>query len=109
MGIKAETSPRRPIDARSAKPDRPKILTITSEPIEPDGLLVAVEDTGTGLDPAIADRIFDSFFTTKPEGMGMGLSMCRSIIGAHGGRISASPRVPYGTVFRFTVPGIPQV
>ena len=70
---------------------------------------MAVEDTGTGLDPAIADRIFDSFFTTKPEGMGMGLSMCRSIIGAHGGRISASPRVPYGTVFRFTVPGIPPV
>jgi C4-dicarboxylate-specific signal transduction histidine kinase len=97
------------VEAMSTITDRPKILTITSEPIEPDGLLVAVEDTGTGLDPAIADRIFDSFFTTKPEGMGMGLSMCRSIIGAHGGRISASPRVPYGTVFRFTVPGIPPI
>jgi signal transduction histidine kinase len=89
--------------------DRPKMLTITSEPVETDGLLVSVEDTGTGLDPAIADRIFDSFVTTKPEGMGMGLSICRAIIHAHGGRISASPRVPYGTVFRFTVPGIPPI
>jgi signal transduction histidine kinase len=97
------------VESMSTVTDRMKILTITSEPIEPDGLLVAVEDTGTGLDPAIADRIFDSFFTTKPEGMGMGLSMCRSIIGAHGGRISASSRIPYGTVFRFTVPGIPPV
>jgi predicted ATPase/signal transduction histidine kinase len=95
------------VESMSAVTDRPKMLTITSEPIEPDGLLVAVEDTGTGIDPAIADRIFDSFITTKPEGMGMGLSICRSIIAAHGGRISASPRVPYGTVFRFTVPGIP--
>jgi signal transduction histidine kinase len=83
------------------------MLTISSEPVETDGLVVSVEDTGTGLDPAIADRIFDSFVTTKPEGMGMGLSICRSIIDAHGGRISASPRVPYGTVFRFTVPGKP--
>jgi signal transduction histidine kinase len=66
------------------------MLTISSEPVETDGLLVSVEDTGTGLDPAIADRIFDSFVTTKPEGMGMGLSICRSIIDAHGGRISAS-------------------
>jgi signal transduction histidine kinase len=95
------------VESMSAVTDRPKMLTITAESVEPDGLLVAVEDTGTGLDPAIADRIFDSFFTTKPEGMGMGLSICRSIIDAHGGRISTSPRVPYGTVFRFTVPGTP--
>jgi PAS domain S-box-containing protein len=95
------------VESMSAVTDRPKMLTIASEPVETDGLLVSVEDTGTGLDPAIADRIFDSFVTTKPEGMGMGLSICRSIIDAHGGRISASPRVPYGTVFRFTVPGRP--
>jgi C4-dicarboxylate-specific signal transduction histidine kinase len=85
---------------------RPKMLTITSQPIEPDGLLVSIEDSSTGFDPAIGDRIFDSFFTTKPEGMGMGLSICRSIITAHGGRISASPRVPHDTLFRFTVPRI---
>jgi signal transduction histidine kinase len=93
------------VESMSTVTDRPKMLTITSEPIEPKGLLVAVEDTGTGLDPTLADRIFDSFVTTKREGMGMGLSICRSIIDAHGGRISASPRVPYGAVFRFTVPG----
>ena len=65
---------------------------------------MAVEDTGTGLDPAMADRIFTPFTTTKPHGMGMGLSICRSIIEAHGGRLWVSPRVPCGTVFRFTVP-----
>jgi C4-dicarboxylate-specific signal transduction histidine kinase len=95
------------VDSMSTVTDRPKMLAISSQPIEPSGLMVAVEDTGTGLDPATADRIFDSFFTTKSEGMGMGLSICRSIIEAHGGRISASSRVPYGAVFRFTVPGIP--
>jgi signal transduction histidine kinase len=97
------------VESMSTVTDRPKMLTITSEPIEPKGLLVAVEDTGTGLDPALADRIFDSFVTTKPEGMGMGLSIGRSIIDAHGGRISASPLVPYGTVVRFTVPGVSPV
>jgi signal transduction histidine kinase/ligand-binding sensor domain-containing protein len=97
------------VESMSTVTDRPKILTMISEPIEPGGLLVVVEDSGAGLDPAIADRIFDSFFTTKPEGMGVGLSICRSIINAHGGSISVSPGVPYGTVFRFTVPGIPPV
>jgi signal transduction histidine kinase len=95
------------VDSMSTVTDRPKMLAISSQPIEPSGLMVAVEDTGTGLDPATADRNFDSFFTTKSEGMGMGLSICRSIIEAHGGRISASSRVPYGAVFRFTLPGIP--
>jgi C4-dicarboxylate-specific signal transduction histidine kinase len=95
------------VDSMSTVTDRPKMLAISSQPIDPSGLMVAVEDTGTGLDPETADRIFDSFFTTTSEGMGMGLSICRSIIEAHGGRISASSRVPYGAVFRFTVPGIP--
>ena len=85
------------------------MLTITSEARRTGaGVLVAVEDTGPGLDPAIAQRIFDPFFTTKPNGMGMGLSICRSIIEAHGGRFWASPRVSCGTVFRFTVPGVPR-
>jgi signal transduction histidine kinase len=97
------------IESMATVTGRPKMLTITSLPIEPDGLLVSVEDSGTGLDPAIGDRIFDSFFTTKPEGMGMGLSICRSIIAGHGGRISASPRVQHGTLFRFTVPRTPPV
>jgi C4-dicarboxylate-specific signal transduction histidine kinase len=96
------------LEAMRAVAERPKTLTITSEPVEPSGVLVAVEDTGTGLDPAAADRIFDPFFTTKSDGLGMGLSICRSIIDAHGGRLWVSPGVLYGTVFRFTVPGVPS-
>jgi PAS domain S-box-containing protein len=97
------------IEAMNAVTDRPKVLAITSERVEPGGVLVAVQDTGTGLDPTNADRIFDSFFTTKPSGMGMGLSICRSIIDAHRGRLWMSPRVPHGTAVRFTVPTAPQV
>jgi PAS domain S-box-containing protein len=96
------------VEAMSAVTGRSKILTITSEPAEPGGVLVAVEDTGTGLTPATADRIFDPFFTTKPDGLGMGLSICRSIIDAHGGRLWVSPGAPCGTLFRFTVPGVPS-
>jgi C4-dicarboxylate-specific signal transduction histidine kinase len=97
------------IEAMNAVTDRPKVLAITSESVEPGAVLVAVDDTGTGLDPTTADRIFDSFFTTKPSGMGMGLSICRSIIDAHGGRLWMSPRVPHGTSVKFTVPTAPQV
>jgi C4-dicarboxylate-specific signal transduction histidine kinase len=97
------------VEAMSAVADRPKVLTIASEAVEPGGLMVTVEDTGAGLDPATADRIFDPFFTTKPAGMGIGLSICRSIIHAHGGRFWASPRTPCGTAFHFTVPGYSKV
>jgi signal transduction histidine kinase len=93
------------VEAMRAVTERPKTLGITSEPVEPNGLLMAVEDTGTGLDPATIDHIFDPFFTTKSDGLGMGLSICRSIIDAHGGRLWVSPGVLCGTVFRFTVPG----
>ena len=96
------------VDAMSAVTDRPKVLTITSEPVEPGGMLVAVEDAGPGLDPAVADRLFTPFVTTKPAGMGMGLSICRSIIEAHSGRLWVTRGVPCGTVFRFTVPSVPS-
>jgi PAS domain S-box-containing protein len=96
------------VEVMKAVTERPKTLTITSKPVEPSGVLVAVEDTGTGLDPATADRIFDPFFTTKSDGLGMGLSICRSNIDAHGGRLWVSPGVLCGTVFRFTVPGVPS-
>jgi signal transduction histidine kinase len=65
---------------------------------------VTVEDTGGGLDPAIAERIFDPFYTTKPKGMGMGLAICRSMVEAHGGRMWASANEPRGAVFQFTLP-----
>jgi signal transduction histidine kinase len=79
-------------------------LGIRSANDESGAVLVAVEDSGPGLDQAQADRLFEAFFTTKPEGMGMGLSICRSIVDAHGGRLWASPNSPNGAVFQFTLP-----
>jgi signal transduction histidine kinase len=63
-----------------------------------------VRDVGSGLDPQQAERIFDSFYTTKPKGMGLGLSISRSIVEAHGGRLWASPNTGYGATFQFTLP-----
>jgi signal transduction histidine kinase len=68
------------------------------------GVLVAVRDSGPGLSPENFDRLFDAFYTTKPSGMGMGLSICRSIVEAHGGRIEASRDVGPGATFQFTLP-----
>src|ERR1700722_2081452 len=95
---------RNGIEAMSTISDRPRVLRIRSEPTENGEALVAVEDTGVGLDPVSADRIFDPLFTTKLDGMGMGLSICRSIVDAHRGRLWASPTLAHGTVLRFTVP-----
>jgi len=65
---------------------------------------IAVRDWGPGLKPESLDRLFDAFYTTKPDGMGMGLSICHSIIEAHGGRLWAAPNKRQGAVFRFTLP-----
>jgi signal transduction histidine kinase len=90
------------IDAMSTIADRPRELLIKSAELA-DGVLIHVQDSGKGLDPAKADRIFEPFFTTKPQGIGMGLSISRSIVEAHGGRLWATPVSPYGTVFQFTL------
>ena len=66
--------------------------------------MVEVRDTGTGIDPKHLAYLFHSFYTTKPEGMGMGLAISRSIVETHGGRIEVSPNEPHGATFRFTVP-----
>ena len=66
---------------------------------------MAVEDAGPGVDTEDAKRIFEAFFTTKAEGMGMGLSICRSIVESHGGRITVANAVPKGTVFQVALPG----
>jgi signal transduction histidine kinase len=69
------------------------------------GVLVAVRDSGPGIDPTHLQRVFEAFYTTKPSGVGMGLSICRSIIDAHGGRLWADTNDPRGVVFQFTLPG----
>ena len=71
---------------------------------EPEGACVAVRDTGHGLRPESLPRLFEPFYTTKPDGMGMGLSICRSIIEAHGGRLWATGCEPRGALFQFTIP-----
>jgi PAS domain S-box-containing protein len=75
---------------------------------EPDGLLVEVQDSGPGLACASPDLLFEAFYTTKPNGLGLGLSICRSIIEAHGGRLWASANMPRGAIFHFTVPTHPE-
>ena len=92
------------MEAMARSGDRPRVLTLRAEIAEPTGVGVVVEDSGPGLDRATADRIFDPFFTTKSSGLGMGLSICRSIIEAHGGELSVSSRSPHGTIARFTLP-----
>jgi signal transduction histidine kinase len=92
------------IQAMEAVIERRKELRVSVTIAEPDRVQVAVEDTGPGLDPTIAPRIFAPFFTTKPDGLGMGLSICRSIIQAHDGQLWASPGTPHGTVLHFTIP-----
>jgi signal transduction histidine kinase len=88
----------------SAVTERERQLTIRAVLNERTNVRVTVEDTGSGIDPAHIDRIFDPFFTTNPHGMGLGLSICRSIIEAHGGKLSALPRSPFGTSFFLTLP-----
>ena len=74
---------------------------------EPDGVSVEVRDSGPGFAPAVLDRVFEAFYTTKPSGLGLGLSICRSIIEAHNGRLWASPNVPRGAIFGFIAPAHP--
>jgi C4-dicarboxylate-specific signal transduction histidine kinase len=79
-------------------------LAISTEQHQAGSVLVAVRDSGPGIDPKHLDRVFDAFYTTKSNGVGMGLSICRSIIHAHGGRLWADVNAPRGAVFRFTLP-----
>ena len=92
------------IDTMAAN-DAPRILCVTSEACQPDGVKISVADTGAGISPQHVERIFNPLFTTKSDGMGMGLSICRAIIEAHEGRLWVSPNVPQGSVFQFTVRG----
>jgi signal transduction histidine kinase len=93
------------IDALRAVDKRCRVLRVTSGWADAGGVLVSVEDSGVGLDPAHKERIFEPFFTTKQDGMGMGLMFCRSVVEAHGGRLWVDDNVPRGAVFRLTLPG----
>jgi signal transduction histidine kinase len=92
------------VEAMSGASEGARELLISTEIDASNAVLVAVRDSGSGLDPESLDRLFDAFYTTKPSGMGMGLSICRSIIQAHGGRVWATANVPQGSVFKFTLP-----
>jgi C4-dicarboxylate-specific signal transduction histidine kinase len=92
------------IEAMNAITDRPRQVVLRSALQSPDELLVSVQDSGIGVDSKNERRIFDAFFTTKSQGMGMGLAICQSIIEAHGGRLWASANPDYGTTLQFTLP-----
>jgi signal transduction histidine kinase len=92
------------IQSMSGLEDGKRELHISTARIEPEGVRVAVRDTGHGLRPESLPRLFEPFYTTKPEGMGMGLSICRSIIEAHGGRLWATGCEPRGALFQFAIP-----
>jgi signal transduction histidine kinase len=92
------------IEAMQSVTDRPRKLVIRSHRDEKRRVQVTVTDSGVGISAENADRLFNAFFTTKPSGMGMGLSICRSIIEAHGGRLWATPNVPHGATFQFALP-----
>jgi two-component system sensor kinase FixL len=93
---------RNAVEAMEQAPERK--LSVTTRLTGADDVLVAVRDTGPGISPEIADGLFTAFVSTKSSGMGLGLSICRTIVEAHGGRITAHPAVGGGTEFQFTIP-----
>jgi signal transduction histidine kinase len=95
---------RNAADAMDTNSDRARVLTVKSTAPDPDEVRLSVEDTGTGVDPKDADRVFDPLFTTKSQGMGIGLSICRSIIEAHSGRMWISSGASHGAVFNIQLP-----
>ena len=92
------------IEAMSSVVGRERCLTIGSGFDQQASVTITIEDTGSGIDPVQLPRIFDPFFTTKSNGMGLGLSISRSIVEAHAGRLQAVPRSPFGTAFYLTLP-----
>jgi PAS domain S-box-containing protein len=91
------------IDSMASVADRPHTLTVRSENLE-NCILISVQDSGTGIPPEHAERLFDAFFTTKSNGIGLGLSICRSIVESHGGRVSVFPAHPHGSIFQVILP-----
>jgi PAS domain S-box-containing protein len=96
------------VEAMGSVVEGTRELRITTASEASGNVRVAVQDSGPGLDSDSHDRLFDAFYTTKPGGMGMGLSICRSIIEAHGGKIWATANMPQGAIFQFTLPASPE-
>jgi C4-dicarboxylate-specific signal transduction histidine kinase len=92
------------VEAMNESSEATRELLIRTEQDGSEGALVAIQDSGPGLKPESLDRLFDAFYSIKPGGMGMGLSICRSTIEAHGGRMWATSNLPHGAVFQFTLP-----
>ena len=92
------------VEAMESVMDRQRILQLRSEFGASDGILVTVQDSGPEIDPKVSSQIFDPFFTTKAQGMGMGLSICRSIIESHGDRLTVSDCKPHGSTFQIVLP-----
>jgi signal transduction histidine kinase len=92
------------IEALSGVGAGPRELWVSSELVAATEVVIAVRDSGPGLEPQSLDRLFDAFYTTKPHGLGMGLAISRSIIEAHGGRLWASANSDHGATFQFTLP-----
>jgi signal transduction histidine kinase len=92
------------VEAMASIDDRPRLLVIRSRVTDDDEVVVTVRDAGVGINPSAVDQLFSAFFSTKPGGMGMGLSISRSIIEAHGGRFWATPNPDHGASFHFTLP-----
>jgi signal transduction histidine kinase len=95
------------VEAMSGIVDAPRELLVSSSLVEPDGVLVSVQDSGPGLGPTTLEQVFEAFYTTKSTGLGLGLSICRSIIEAHGGRLWAEANEPRGAIFQLTLPAQP--
>jgi signal transduction histidine kinase len=91
-------------DAMRGITDRARVLKLTSRALESNAVAVSIEDTGPGVDPGHIDRIFQAFFTTKPNGMGLGLAICQSIVESHGGTMTVGANMPHGSVFRINLP-----
>ena len=92
------------VDAMSTVTNRARVLRIRTEGHKLDGVLITVEDSGIGIEPQNLDHVFDAFFTTKSHGMGMGLSICRSIVEGHDGRMSVALAQPHGSIFHVSLP-----
>ena len=92
------------IEAMSGAVEGRRVLLVRSVKDESQGVLISVQDSGPGLDPESLDHLFDAFYTTKPEGLGMGLAISRSLIEAHRGRLWATANAPHGAIFQFTLP-----